>query len=278
MLLNFVKVNPSGNTTVYILDQLDRELHPIISRKLIDKSNIGCEQVGFVEKASNKNTYRLQMMGGEFCGNATRGLAAWIAYRNYPHIEINEQGESIVSLEVSGTNEVLKAIVSDLDKVNKKHAKVAMPKPLSIKEYDIGGTVGSFQAVAFEGIVHAILLNQEPDIEKFSLIKKKIEEEIDDLDAIGVMFFNEEKQEMVPIVYVCELDSLVWESSCGSGTVAIGCAMALNNQSSINNLKLKQPGGNLTVDVLWNDKIEEIYLSGDITIVGEGTVFVDIDN
>lgn len=278
MLLNFVKVNPSGNTTVYILDQLDRKLYPIISQELINKSNIGCEQVGFVEKSNTKNTYRLQMMGGEFCGNATRGLAAWISYRNYPYIQTNEEGKNIVSLEVSGSNDVLKAEVNDLDAINKKHAKVAMPLPVAINQYYIGGEIGSFQAVSFEGIVHAILLNQKPDIDKFLLVKKRLEEEIDGLDAIGVMFFDEEKKEMVPIVYVYGLDSPIWESSCGSGTVAVGCIMAYNNQSDINNLKLKQPGGDLTVDVFWKDKIENIYLSGDIIITAEGTVFVDIDS
>ena len=41
-------------------------------------------------------------------------------------------------------------------------------------------------------------------------------------------------------------------------------------------MKLKQPGGDLYVDVVWQDGIKETYLSGEIEIVAEGTVYVDL--
>ena len=224
MLLNFVKVNPSGNMTVYILDPLPRELYPKIAQKLIDSSNIGCEQVGFLEKSTAGNNYRLHMAGGEFCGNAARGIATWLAYRAYPY-NLNQNGHTIVPLEVSGADKTLMVEIIELDQPQKKHAKIAMPIPLSIKQYTIED-IGRFSVVDLGGISHAVLCGQEPDIDKFYLIKKVLEEDRCSLEAMGVMFYNQEKQEITPIVYVHEIGSLIWEQSCGSGTVSVGCVIA----------------------------------------------------
>ena len=274
MLLNFVKVNPSGNMTVYILDPLPREQYPKIAQKLIDSSNLGCEQVGFLEKSTTGSNYHLHMAGGEFCGNAARGMATWLAYRQYPY-SYNRNGHIIVPLEVSGADKILMVEVTDLEQSHKKYAKIAMPLPLSIKEYAID-SIGSFPVVDLGGISHAVLSGQEPDIKKFHQIKKLLEEDRGSLEAMGVMFYDQEKQEITPIVYVHEIGSLIWEQSCGSGTVSVGCVLADKEKKSVKELKLRQPGGDLFIDVIWQDGIKETYLSGEIEIVAEGTVFVDL--
>ena len=73
MKLNFVKVNPVENMTVFILDNIGNKKHIEVSKKIMDYSNLYAEQVGFVENLDRKDStesVRLQMMGGEFCGNA----------------------------------------------------------------------------------------------------------------------------------------------------------------------------------------------------------------
>ena len=91
MKLNFVKVNPVENMTIFVMDQVDSSHHMAVANRLMDYSNIHGEQVGFIEnprslKAKSLNTLRLQMMGGEFCGNATRSLAALMVHLKLPSI------------------------------------------------------------------------------------------------------------------------------------------------------------------------------------------------
>lgn len=47
MELQFVKFNPSGNTTVLILDPLSREQYPEIAAKIMADTCLSAEQVGF---------------------------------------------------------------------------------------------------------------------------------------------------------------------------------------------------------------------------------------
>ena len=106
MKLRFTKVNPVENMTIFILDSLARENHISIANDLMNYNNLYAEQVGFIEepmsiKGKSLNTLRLQMMGAEFCANATRSLAAYMVYEDHPSInKINEQ-EYNVTLEVS---------------------------------------------------------------------------------------------------------------------------------------------------------------------------------
>ena len=85
MKLRFVKVNPVENMTLFVLDPVPREEQMNVANKLMKYSNIHGEQVGFIEREGSY--IRLQMMGGEFCGNATRSLAALMVYNEYPNIE-----------------------------------------------------------------------------------------------------------------------------------------------------------------------------------------------
>ena len=72
MKLNYVKVNPVENMTIFVMDLVDSSQHKIIANKLMDYNSLHGEQVGFIEsprttKGRSLNTLRLQMMGGEFC-------------------------------------------------------------------------------------------------------------------------------------------------------------------------------------------------------------------
>lgn len=49
MKINFIKVNPVENMTLFVLDQIPRKDHIRISNKIMDYSNLHAEQVGFIE-------------------------------------------------------------------------------------------------------------------------------------------------------------------------------------------------------------------------------------
>ena len=276
MKLHFVKINPVENMTIFVLDQLPRKDHITISNRLMDYSNLHAEQVGFIESSKNHaDLIRLQMMGGEFCGNATRSLAAFMVHSQHPEIE-KIGSKFMVPLEVSGIDEVINCEVEPLEKTNLYMSKIKMPVPLSINKIiidDSGNKVKTIR-VDLPGITHFIV-NKDKINDKdkyYEIIKSVMAKE--DYDAFGIMYYDYNKNFMEPLVYVRSTDSLFWERSCGSGSCALGCALAFLNKESLEK-EIHQPGGLLKVSVGYeNHNINSLYLNGEVEIVSEGIVYI----
>jgi len=79
---------------------------------------------------------------------------------------------------------------------------------------------------------------------------------------------------MRPLVYVRETDSLIWERSCGTGTVALGVVLSHINKKDID-MEIKQPGGALRIKTGWRDgEVTKAILQGIVYIVAEGQVYI----
>ena len=279
MRANFIKVNPCGNTTVFILDPFPRRVYSRVASHVMRSTSLAAEQVGFVERPNLPGAIsRLHMMGGEFCGNASRGFAAWLAECHFPGI-ISHKGSKTfkIPLEVSGHNGVLTAIVSPDTLIEHRYrVEMSVPVPLWMKQKSIGGKDLLFTLVGFEGIVHAIVWNLPAQEDLFHLIKAEVKKEIEKVNSFGVMFYEEKTQSLTPVVYVRDVESMVWESSCGSGTVAVASALAEREKKSIKSLKISQPGGVIEVSVRWEANVLEAETNGDVIIEAEGIVYFDL--
>jgi diaminopimelate epimerase len=282
MNLHFVKMNPAGNTTVYIFDTLPREIHGRVAQVLMKKECLCADQVGFVEEpASPAAAARLQMMGCEFCGNATRALAALLTLRNYPNIRYQKKpdqsgGEfdAIVPLEVSGYEGLIYARVSVDEAGRNIWAETPIPAPLGLEtvSLDFSGSVRKGMIVEFPGILHVVLKDVQPGVEIFEMVRRQLINR--KADALGVMFYDEVRGFLTPLVYVASTQTLIWEGSCGSGSAAVAAALAWENQRDIS-LELKQPGGSLAVDIVYaHGGISQVRLKGPVDFVAEGTVCV----
>lgn len=275
MKLHFVKVNPVENMTIFVLDQIPRSEYINISNKLMDYSNIHAEQVGFIEYSRDKTSIRLQMMGGEFCGNATRSLAAFMVHSDYPQIK-KDNNKYIIALEVSGMDQLINCEVEKLQGNNKYLSKIEMPVPLSIKEIEVdyNGKLLKTIRVDLPGISHFVVDKKKIDDKDdfYQIIKETMNKE--QYDAFGVMYYDFKENFMEPLVYVKPTNSLFWERSCGSGTCALGCALAFIEEKNIST-DVIQPGGNLKVSVEYTDgNINKLYLNGEVEIVSEGIAYV----
>lgn len=278
--LDFIKVNPVENMTVFILDPIPRQFHINVANKIMEYGSIHAEQVGFIEKpcteeGKSKNCIRLQMMGGEFCGNAARSLAAVLVDKEYPCVKKKNE-KFMVPLEVSGFNGVINCEVECLKNNNEYNSKISMPLVKETKDFYINhdGTVYKCTMVDFSGIIHLIVdCKGIADKEGF-FYKVKSELEYTGFDALGVMFYDYEKSYMEPLVYVKGTDSLFWERSCASGTSALAVALTQKQERSLDIL-VKQPGGELQVTTEWyNECIKKIYLNGKVKIVAEGKIYI----
>ncbi|MDX9918065.1 MAG: diaminopimelate epimerase [Gudongella sp.] len=274
MKLNFIKTSPAGNTTVFVLDQVPRGLHSRVAKALMGPGSLNAEQVGFIEKSlGNEDGVRLQMMGGEFCGNASRALAAYMVYAEYPQVETSEDGY-IVPIQVSGFDMGLICKVKRTDSPNAFRASIEMPLPTSIiaEEFIISGESRAAIRVDFPGITHFVVDEESlrSRSEFLQLVREKMEQE--NFEAFGVMYHNFEDSSADPVVYVKETDSLVWERSCASGTAALGAAISYLKGTDTD-MEIKQPGGSLAIKVKWQDnQPKSILLDGTVDIVVEGLV------
>lgn len=275
MKLNFIKANPTENMTIFVLDPLPRTEYSEVANKLMNCNNLCAEQVGFVEKPTMQGSCsRLHMMGGEFCGNASRAFAALMVKKEY-HTFQRENDNYIVPIEVSGNEQILYAEVAQLtDHTFDVKIQIPLYKSVSPFETHYNGVHYLGLLVDFDGISHVVLFTGN-DIPDEGLLHHIVREQTPlPNSAFGVMFYNEEENYMTPLVYVEDTGSVVWERSCGTGTAALGVALSLTDQSGID-MEVKQPGGNLQVITSVNNgQIEGIYLKGEVSIVAEGEVYI----
>ena len=81
------------------------------------------------------------------------------------------------------------------------------------------------------------------------------------------MFVDFEDHRLAPLVYVPEAGTLVWESSCASGTTAVGAYLAKRAGAPVK-VPLKQPGGTLTIAVSADG---DLLLEGTVRVVRQMT-------
>ena len=90
-------------------------------------------------------------------------------------------------------------------------------------------------------------------------------------DALGLMFLNRKEGRLSPLVYVPAADTLFWESSCGSGTSAVGAWLALASGKPVT-VSLKQPGGVLEIAASPDGSL---FLKGTVRCLYEKVVDVE---
>ncbi len=249
MIVKYTILNPTGNITALAETPVNTELQPQIALKIMEREPT-VEQVGFVSGNS------LRMAGGEFCGNATMSAAALICAATGP-----EAGRrTTVELSSSGAGNLQVEIEAGSD--GSFSGTVQMPLPLSVEnvslEYE--GEHYTLPAVRFSGITHLINENAADRATAEAAIKKWCADL--NADGVGVMFFDRENSVLEPLVYVREPETLFWESSCASGTSAVGAYVSMSEGGPVR-LTLKEKGGSLTVCA---DK-NRILLTGTVRIL-----------
>lgn len=257
--LKFVKINPAGNITLlYDIKDINKDHIQKISKISMSDLNLYAEQVGFI------NDRHLHMMGGEFCGNACRSFAAYLAFNDRDF-----QKEKIYNITCSGENIELYVDVRVSEIKNIFLSKIKMPKNISIQIVKLAlqkSEIIEICEVIFQGIVHFIIeLNTDKKV--INRIRDYCEKK--KYSAFGVMFFNSKTMHMKPYVEVQGFNG-VWENSCGSGTTAVG--YYLKKYKNIDFAKIIQPGGWLEV----SHENNEVFIDGPVEIVAEGISYINI--
>ena len=213
MKLNTLRANPAGNITLFVLDPVPPGDRAGLAARLMALPGTDTEQVGYVCPPVMGGAGRLEMAGGEFCGNAARAFGMLTAQRL--------GGASQVRVEVSGCEG---PVTVEVDWSNRT-ARAEMPLPRSVRRMESHPGI----LVDLGGIAHLVV------------------------------------ETMTPLVKVPAADTLVWEGSCGSGSLAAAVAQSRDDGPFVR--KYVQPAGTVEASVTRrNGEIVSAWIGGPVNL------------
>ncbi len=250
MQCRVIRADPSGNITLFVLDPVAVAERPALAERLMKALDAGIEQVGFACPAREGADGRLEMAGGEFCGNATRAFGAFLAR------QAGRSGKVQMRVEASGCDRIV-GVDADLDRGT---ARAEMPLPRLVRKVDENGVRGTL--VHLGGIAHVVTEGTKPS-EAYLERAEQIFAQFPDLDAYGAIFLNDGK--MTPLVKVPAAHTLFWEGSCGSGTVAAAVAQSEGLADGEFVRAYEQPAGTVEATVVRkNGEVTAAYIGGTV--------------
>ena len=262
-------LDPTGNITALVQGNVPVDRQPSFAAQVM-AAHPEVEQVGFVRilPAGSSVQAELRMAGGEFCGNASMCAAALWAER----MGCAEARKQAVRLRVFGTEAPVEVHVAPNGEgffstgVRMPRARRVVPRALSFE-----GAAGAVPVVEFEGIVHAVIdrssqlfaLRDDSAVAE-AAVRAWCEEQ--GASCMGLMFVEGDAPNLrlTPLVYVPKSGTLFWESSCASGSAAVGIAFA-ERACRPTSLSLAEPGGTIHVE---SDGVRgETWLFGSVKMV-----------
>ncbi len=216
--------SPSGNTTAVVFDQLldqDRKRlndSLMASWKARSPEQSEVEQCCFVTIPQNPAAVaRVEMFGGEFCGNATRSVA-WLVSKgqNYKGL-----------IEVSGVDRPLEFGI--------ENGEVAVEMPLP-KGGNLLELVDEGSLVQLDGIAQLVTTDLPDGQTPRQLLGGLLQANKYQLayqSAVGVSYYDRTSGKAEFCVWVRAIDTVFDETACGSGTCAIGVALAARAKNSV---------------------------------------------
>ncbi|NGX54217.1 MAG: Diaminopimelate epimerase [Chlamydiae bacterium] len=255
-------VSPSGNITAVVFDQLLKS-----DRKALGDSIMGIwksqrpdqeiEQCCFVTKPENPRAIgRVEMFGGEFCGNATRSVV-WL---------LTEGKDYSGLIEVSGVSKPLAFEV--------KGGEVAVEMPLPPAGTTLVEPADEGTLVHLEGITHLVVTDPNPKQTPRELLSKLLKANKYNLNshpAVGVSYFNPTTGKAEFCVWVREVATIFDETACGSGTCSIGIVLASKDKRSIEQ-DITQPSGQViqTRTDYAPSGVTKSWISGKVEVLYDG--------
>ena len=269
-MYDFWKMTPGGNPTILLkAEDFPPQIRASVANAVMDSQHIGAEQVGYVRLSG---TPRLDMMGGEFCLNATRSFALLLAERGL----LAQEGDVLTGrVEVSGvSSDVAVRVLKQRNGLPFAEACLHfsdLPMPEDFP--------GGLRLVRVPGIAHIL---QEGPLPGEKLLPEFCERQrllcgVAAEEAVGHMWLSSVESaapdvaeaELRPVVWVRDTGSLCSESACGSGTLA--CALALHAEKGCTHCTIRQPSGHcLSVRMEKTAGGWDIWVGGPVRMTASG--------
>ena len=293
----FVKFTPTGNPTILVSEKGGSlAARARLAKAILHPLHLGAEQVGFVDLSTPLP--RLDMMGGEFCVNATRCLAVMLAEKGL--LRMGRDGWFRGEATVSGMDSPLALRVRpqfEAAAQSDEWADTAMsPLPDVHELYDMPACYESEVELPLHGVeVHpcgpGLFLVRMPGITHLVLDRARHDfpapealvevcaawrrrHDLEGEDAAGCIWFDRYTARIDPVVWVRGTDSTCYESACGSGTLAVALACVFAHPQGSGTARLMQPAGE-ALTVIRNADKASVWICGSVRVVAQGWVRVD---
>ena len=235
---------PSGNDTALVLGNnfTEKEILQINNDIMAEHENV--EQVGFV--STNPNRLVFFMAGGGFCGNGTRAAVSYF---------LNGKPGQLF-LTIPGVIDGLRAGISESLDVWTEVPLHPLPKIEESKE--------GYYIVRLPGVSHLVIPPSlsapflfQPDCLKQLSLDLLASKGLIDECSCGVIYTEKSGNAFTihPFVHDYGVNTMIQETACGSGTVAVALLQAIFHQIDIV-LPVYQPSGEyITASVTMRDRI-----------------------
>ncbi len=285
--LPFYKLSPGGNPTVLVPEAaLPKGVsRAALARVLMDMDHLGAEQVGFIRPDANPPC--MDMMGGEFCVNACRSAA--LIFARLGRLSVTEKNADGTPAAWAG-----EIATSGLDRPALVTARampdgtftaaVAVPlagrAPLDkaappAKTFPLEDPAPGICLARLPGIAHLLLdmtLHPLPADWRQTAVDIRLRYAPEGEEAVGVVWHERlegtEKRRIHPAVWVRDTDSLVMESACGSGSLALALWAARQNGRTAASVR-QASGHDLTVRL----EPGRAWIDGPVELTAKGTVY-----
>lgn len=239
---DYVIADPAGNITLLVTEPVPPEAQAALASELLSAEPTA-EQVGYLSDLVPGQSVSIRMSGGEFCGNAALSAAAYALWKS-------SGIKADVAVDFSGLDKPVKARLERRGD-SMFTGTVSMPLPESVRDgsFMLENELCEFPLVSFPGISH-VILNRIPGRESAEAAVKAWCRELN-VPALGLMMLSEDGKSLTPLVYVREVESLYWESSCASGTCA--AAWYFSRTAGDGRWSFSEPGGTLSAEVSGNE-------------------------
>ncbi len=255
MHMQYTVMDPTKNITLLVTSPVPRDRQRQAAAALLARE-AKAEQVGFLEYAPSGGK-RLQMMGGEFCGNATMSYGAWLCRRE--GLAAGESRELL--LEVSGIDAPVSCTIAALPGCFTGTVTMPLPERIAPVRFDDR----ELPVVFLPGICHIIAPADTISLEEAESLLRRWSTQLPGA-AAGLLLFDEARMRMTPLVCVKHTDTIVWEQSCGSGSAAVGAWLTASRQAP-QCVSIKQPGGTLAVVTTWDGSaLRSLTITGIVEI------------
>ncbi len=269
----FYKLCPGGNITVFVpLDAVCPQDRAAVSNIIMNPLHLGAEQVGFIDL--NPDRPQVIMMGGEFCGNACRSLAALLMLSQ---AKDNEENAGV--LRSSGAEQpVLWRVKPRAEAGGGVEAAVCVDMSRTLPEIIQPGLV----KVDMPGM--CILLFDEtryplPEDPVAEAAKWREELELTGREGVGcvrhapLQSFGE--QHIVPLIWVRGTGSSCLETACGSASLALALAAhkLAGREPGVN---IRQPSGEIIRVELEDEQPGQLrgWIGGPVKLIAQGHLYL----
>ena len=267
MVLHYTVIDPTKNITLLVTTPVQRALQPQTAAWLLRREK-DAEQVGFLEFLPD-GMPRLQMMGGEFCGNATMGLGAWLCRRDALPSGVTHD----FTLEISGASAPVPCAVTPVNYGYLATVEMPLPEKVEARSFSMEDGELSLTVVFLPGICHIIAPKETIDRAHAEDLLRRWSASLPG-EAVGLILLDEDRTAIDPLVYVKPTDTAVWERGCGSGSAAAACYLTAK-RGAAQCLSVRQQGGTIAAVTDWDgERVTALHITGSVALMGEKKVDV----